>query len=514
MTVAMVDRIEIPPPVASALDLLTRPHELSPAGWAVRSAVLLDRRVDDDESQQWVEAELQVLEAVERVKAWADLQGLAALRRLREAVGEQVRMTDDLAGVNGRSMPPQVLRAESDSAAVDEVVLATGLPQWQVERRLDLAVDADGRGQLLTAALAEGRVSLDRAIRLHHDTRGLGTEETHAICQRLLAPNRDGSIRTDRSFRRELRRQVALHTPDPAEARDDAVAERCAYASLDPGGTGCLTVIGESGRVAAAMERVDDVARRLRGDGDTRTLTQLRSDVALDLLLYGWADAGDLAATPSASSAGGDADQPATDDDASAVATFVGRAPAARVTLVVSLGTLLGEEGGVGEIPGYGYVSGEHARQLATARGSVWRRLVSDPVTGAALDLTTYRYRPTPAMANTVAALDGVCTAPGCTTAAHRCDIDHNRPWPAGPTAVANLSARDRRHHNHKTRGTWTATTDGDGTTLWQTCSARSYLTGRNNYDDPLSKPVTEAELDAATSAADGATTFDDPPPY
>ena len=53
-------------------------------------------------------------------------------------------------------------------------------------------------------------------------------------------------------------------------------------------GTGSLTVTGEAGRVAAAMERVDDVARRLRGDGDARTLTQLRSDVALDLLLYGW----------------------------------------------------------------------------------------------------------------------------------------------------------------------------------------------------------------------------------
>ena len=53
-------------------------------------------------------------------------------------------------------------------------------------------------------------------------------------------------------------------------------------------GTGSLTVTGEAGRVAAAMERVDDVARRLRGDGDSRTLTQLRSDVALDLLLYGW----------------------------------------------------------------------------------------------------------------------------------------------------------------------------------------------------------------------------------
>ena len=78
-------------------------------------------------------------------------------------------------------MPPHVPRAESDIATVDEVVLATGLPQWQVERRLDLAVDADGRAQLLHVALAEGRVSLDRAIRLHHDTRGLGAEEVHAI---------------------------------------------------------------------------------------------------------------------------------------------------------------------------------------------------------------------------------------------------------------------------------------------------------------------------------------------
>ena len=513
MTMAVVDRVEMAPSVAAAFDLLTRPYEVSAAGWAVRSAVVHDRRVDDDETQQWVEEELQILEAVERVKAWVDLQGLAALRRLREAVGEQVRMTDDLVGRIGHDMLPHVLRVESDAATVDEVVLATGLPQWQVERRLDLAIDADRRGRLLPAALAEGRVSLDRAIRIHHETRGLGAEEVHAICQRLLAPNRDGSVRTERSFRRELRRQVALHTSDPVAARDDAVADRSARASLDPVGTGCLTVTGEAGRVAAAMERVEDVARRLRGDGDARTLTQLRSDVALDLLLYGWANPADLVASSSASSASVGS-LTSSGSLASPAVTFVGQAPTARVTLVVSLATLLGEEGGVGEIPGYGYVSGEHARQLATARGSVWRRLVSDPVTGAALDLTTYRYRPTPAMANTVAALDGVCTAPGCTTAAHRCDVDHNRPWPAGPTAITNLSARHRRHHNHKTRGTWTATTDSDGVTLWRTCSVRTYVTGRHNYDDPLARPVTDVELDVAAEVAASATTFEDPPPY
>jgi hypothetical protein len=41
----------------------------------------------------------------------------------------------------------------------------------------------------------------------------------------------------------------------------------------------------------------------------------------------------------------------------------VGQPPTARVSVVVSLGTLLGEEHGVGEVPGYGFISGDHARQ-------------------------------------------------------------------------------------------------------------------------------------------------------
>jgi hypothetical protein len=247
------------------------------------------------------------------------------------------------------------------------------------------------------------------------------------------------------------------------------------------------------------MERVDDVARRFRSDGDHRSLTQLRSDVALDLLLYGWA--------------GGVPSDGADQVPAPAATTFVGQPPPARVTVVVSLATLLGEERGVGEIPGYGFVSADHARQLATAGGSVWRRLVTDPVTGAALDLTTRRYRPTPAMAETVAALDAMCRAPGCTTSARRCDIDHDRPWPAGATRIANLSAKHRRHHNHKTRGTWTATTDADGVILWRTVSRRTYVTGRHDYDDPLGRPVSASEIDRAVAAATP-DVFDDPPPY
>ena len=499
---AALESLAVPASVLGAPGGAVVPREVSDAQWAVVSAVMADCRVGDLPAA-WVEEELQVLEAVERVKAWADGCGLAALRRLHEAVSEQCRhLDDDRAALGGprAGLTPTALRHECRTAAVDEVVLASGLSEAQVTRRLDLALDEDGRASVLHAALADGRVSLDRAIRVHHDTQGISPEETRAICTRLLARNADGSVRSHRAFCRELRRQVVLHTPDLAAARADALTRRTAYGVIENDGTGTLTVTGEAGRVTAAMERVDDLARRLRAAGDTRTLTQLRSDVALDLVLYGWTSPGEL---PS-----------------EAAPTFVGQPPPAHVTLVVPLSTLLGVPddpdttgpaggaggaggggggAGVAELPGYGFISGLHARQLAMASGSVWRRLVTDPATGAALDVSTHRYRPTQAMADTVAALDGVCRAPGCTTTADRCDIDHSRPWPVGPTAVANLSAKHRRHHNHKTRGTWTATSDADGSVLWTTVSRRSYVTQRHAYDDPLARPVSEAEITKAS---------------
>jgi hypothetical protein len=123
--------------------------------------------------------------------------------------------------------------------------------------------------------------------------------------------------------------------------------------------------------------------------------------------------------------------------------------------------------------------------------------LVTDPVDGIALELSTKRYRPTLAMAEQVAALDGVCQAPGCIVPASRCDLDHSLPWPTGPTRVGNLKSRHRRHHNHKTRGTWSTEDHPDGSTCWRTIGGRDYLVGRYRYDDPLSRPTTTADRDA-----------------
>ncbi len=161
--------------VAAAIWRLDAPNELvaavahseiSDAHWAVRSEVLADHRVGDLPAA-WIEEELQTLEAVERLKAWADSRGLAALRRLHEAVSEQCRHLDDeraaLAGPRA-GLTPTALRHECRTAAIDEVVLATGLSEAQVTQRLDLALDEDGQATVLHAGLADGRVSLDRAL--------------------------------------------------------------------------------------------------------------------------------------------------------------------------------------------------------------------------------------------------------------------------------------------------------------------------------------------------------------
>ena len=49
---------------------------------------------------------------------------------------------------------------------------------------------------------------------------------------------------------------------------------------------------------------------------------------------------------------------------------------------------------------------------------------------------------------------DGVCQAPGCTTPAQRCDLDHQQPYAAGgETTGTNIWALCRRHHQMKSHG-------------------------------------------------------------
>lgn len=67
--------------------------------------------------------------------------------------------------------------------------------------------------------------------------------------------------------------------------------------------------------------------------------------------------------------------------------------------------------------------------------------------------LTTYRYEPTAAIVRHVHAAAPTCSFYDCGRPAARCDLDHDDPWPRGPTSVTNLDPKCRRHHQAKTHG-------------------------------------------------------------
>jgi hypothetical protein len=86
-------------------------------------------------------------------------------------------------------------------------------------------------------------------------------------------------------------------------------------------------------------------------------------------------------------------------------------------------------------------------------------------------------YRVPDAMARLIRLRDGSCRFPGCDTPARQCDLDHVRPWPAGPTTPSSLMALCRRHHRVKQRDGWTVRLHPDATVTWTDPTGRHQTT-------------------------------------
>ncbi|SHE24389.1 hnh endonuclease [Actinomyces glycerinitolerans] len=116
------------------------------------------------------------------------------------------------------------------------------------------------------------------------------------------------------------------------------------------------------------------------------------------------------------------------------------------------------------------------ATARALALGGVWRRLVTDPLSGAVVDLGRSHYRPPAALRDLVQARDQACTFPGCTVPAARCDIDHVISWAeGGTTSLNNLTCLCQAHHRLKHTPGWTLTRQDDDALLWTTPSGARY---------------------------------------
>jgi hypothetical protein len=151
------------------------------------------------------------------------------------------------------------------------------------------------------------------------------------------------------------------------------------------------------------------------------------------------------------------------------------------VHVIIPYSTLTGADDQPCELAGYGPIPADLARHIAA--DAVWKRLVTDPLSGAVLDHGRDTYRPPTALAEFVRARDLHCRMPGCRRQAINCELDHTIDWANGGTTThTNLYAGCLHDHRIKDRPGWTVRQTADGRVEWTTPTGHRYHTDPHDY--------------------------------
>lgn len=393
----------------------------------------------------------------------AVVEGVAGWARVAAWVhGQQVRWAGSLAGRG--SMNPVWSDAAGGapaqgSVAGDELAMRLGVSRRAAQGLVDQGRAFAGALSATGEALAAGRIDAGRAKVLVDRLGSLPLEVALAVEDRVL-PGVEG--RTVWQVRRDVERALVEVDGGEAVARHRRArgGRRVDHPRLladGMAGLWCVLPAGDAARVDGVL---DGAARAARSCGDPRTLDQLRADGLRDLVVHG----------------GGS-----------------GRSGQGRVEVqvTVALSTLLGVDDGPGHVAGLGPVDALQARALAA--GGVWRRIVTDPLTGGVLDVGRRRYRPSAAMVAHVRARDVRCGRPGCEVDARCADLDHTVEFHGPPgdpsevgspgtgspgtgtTSVDNLGPLCRRDHRLKTDGGYTLRQPEPGVFEWTTPTGHRY---------------------------------------
>ncbi len=342
--------------------------------------------------------------------------------------------------------PPQ-RQPEPEEFAADEVRAALTWTRRAADSQLSLAHILTERLPEVWDALRNGHIDLPRAKVIAYGTEHLDTQIAREIAARILP--KAGGLTTGQLRARLRRLCIEAHPDDAAERYRRGVRERRVEGRSNPDGTANLLGLDlPADRVAAITERITLLARRLKTATEARSVDQLRADVFMDLL---------------------EGHSPRDSH----------RAPV--VDIRVDLPTLMGLDDNAGEIPGWGPVIADIARQAVERQpNGEWRVVVTDPDSGNVLWDGTTRRRPTDLQRRWVEARQPTCTFPGCRHPARRSDMDHTLDVnDDGPTIVGNLEPACRHDHRLKHEGGWNLTQPQPGTYIWTSPHGHTYVTGR-----------------------------------
>jgi len=374
--------------------------------------------------------------------------------------------------------------------AADEIASRLRITRRAADLKLAIALDLADRLPATRQALLEGRIDLTKARAIADHTVNLADSALRRTVEERVLHRAESQ--TAPELRRSLLRAVAAVDSEAVIKRHaKAKAERFLALYPLPDGMAEITAVLPADDAIVVFNAVETFAR-CSDTTDPRDIEARRADALVDLCRSALAPA----------------ERAERRSSRRRRRQRGHRRGGPQIQVTVAATTLLGLDDLPGELAGYGPIPAEMARQIADDPDSTWRRILTDPVSGALLDYGTTVYRPPPALARHVIARDQVCCFPGCRQPAEYCDLDHRNPYPVGTTSESNLGSLCRHHHRAKTEGGWRWRRTDDGVIIWTAPTGHV-------YEAPTPPVLEAAEAIAATHAglaADGS--WPDEPPF
>ena len=335
--------------------------------------------------------------------------------------------------------------------ATAEIRAALHLTRASADRMVRRAIGVRDRIPAVVAMVVSGDLDVPRMLVIDEATAHVDGQIRDAAVRAVLP---EAAELTTGQLRARMRRLLVEAEPEAAERRlEDAMDRR--RVELRPGSGGAAEICGSGlppHRAEEISRRINAIARGLRGDGETRTMDQLRADVFMDLLT-------------------------GTSEDR------LGRGV---VDIRVDLQTLSGLAAHPGDLGGYGPVVADIARQTAEQNPQAeWRYLVTDPETNQPIAIGTTNRRPSAEQRRIVELFHPRCVFPGCRMPATECDLDHRVEWSAGgPTTVGNLVPVCRTDHRIRHEAGWRHRFDVDGGHIWTSPTGATYRVRPTEFGD------------------------------
>ncbi|HEY9358015.1 MAG TPA: DUF222 domain-containing protein [Arthrobacter sp.] len=420
----------------------------------------------------------------DQADAWLDtlaeaakLQAAAAALVVHAAAG----FTDTTRAMVSPDAPPQERKAQ-EMARVAEVACVMTVSERAAGALLEVSHELTSNLPLTLSALQAGTISWQHARVMVDEADSLDPSGTAALEAHFLDLDAEnaasrcpaGELVPSR-FRHKARTWRERHHPESIEKRHaKSVLDRRLEYAPDRDGMAWLSAYLPADQAAGIWNRMTAAARTLQGPTETRTMTQMRADIAATLLLgAGDETAGDGVPTDGSTGNVVVADRVPT--------------PAAQVLVTVPVFALMGLTDEPADLDGYGPLPASMARNLVAEGAGSFHRVLVDPRDGAPLEIGRDSYRIPAAMRQWLRMRDGKCPFPGCSNQSLDNEADHLLAWAdGGTTGISNLGQPCPKHHRLKHSTAWTpGLASKDEPPGWISPTGRRYASEHQDWESP-----------------------------